>query len=106
MAISQASVLVGDLRPLMMWDNKASARINPMDGKRFKRSSQLKFITLKSCKKKVVQKISPFIVYDLCFFDDNFFLNAMLIESFDNYMVIKIFITAFSIQQYAIWIIL
>ena len=51
MAISQASVLVGDLRSLMIWVNKASARINPMDEERCI-SSQSKFITLKSCEKK------------------------------------------------------
>jgi hypothetical protein len=49
MAISQARVLVGDLRSLKMWDNSARARINPMDGKRCT-SSQLMFISLISCK--------------------------------------------------------
>jgi hypothetical protein len=45
MAINQASVLVGDLRSLKMWDNKTSARINPRDGKKCT-SSQLKFIKI------------------------------------------------------------
>jgi len=70
MAISQASVLVGDLRSLKMWDNKASARINPMDGKRFT-SSQLKFITLKSCKEMACTEDTAYFLFIIyAFFDD------------------------------------
>jgi hypothetical protein len=71
MAISQASVLVGDLRSLKMWDNKASARINPMDGKRCKKSSQLKFITLKSRKEKACTEDTAYFLFMFyVFFDD------------------------------------
>ena len=52
MDINQASVLAGGLRSRRMWDNNNSARINPIDGKRWT-SSQLKFIALKSFFKKV-----------------------------------------------------
>ena len=70
MAISQASVLVGDLRSLKMWDKKASARINPMDGKRCT-SSQLKFIALKSCKEKACTEDTAYFMFMFyVFFDD------------------------------------
>ena len=68
MAISQARVLVGDLRSLKMWDNKASARINPMDGKRCT-SSQLKVITLRSRKEMACTEDSAlflFMIYVFC----------------------------------------
>ncbi len=59
MAISQASVLVGDLRSLKMWDKKASARINPMIVKRCA-NSQEKFIALKSpIDAAAVDQLSP-----------------------------------------------
>jgi hypothetical protein len=62
MAINQARVLVGDLRSLMMWVNNTRARINPMDGNRCTRTSQLKSMIPKSCKKKLQQK-KPNISY-------------------------------------------
>jgi len=34
MVMSQARVLVGDLRSLKIFDNKTSAKINPNEGKR------------------------------------------------------------------------
>ncbi|MGD8446350.1 MAG: hypothetical protein PVI94_22810, partial [Desulfobacterales bacterium] len=64
-AISQASVLVGDRRSLKMWDNKASARINPIDGRRCM-SNQLRFKTLKPFKEKARTKDTAhclFMVY-------------------------------------------
>ena len=70
MAISQASVLVGDLRSLKMRDNKASARINPIDGKRCM-SNQLKFTTLKPCKEKdCTEDSAHFLFMIYVFFDD------------------------------------
>jgi hypothetical protein len=68
MAISQASVLVGDRRSLKMWDNKTSARINPMDGKKC-RTSQLRFTTLKPLKKKACTEDTAhflFMIYVFC----------------------------------------
>ena len=41
--MSQARVLVGDLRSLKIFDNKARAKINPNEGKRWT-SIQLEFI--------------------------------------------------------------
>jgi hypothetical protein len=68
MAISQASVLVGDLRSLKMWDNKTSARINPMDGKRCI-SNQLRFTTPKPLKEKTCTEDTAhfrFMIYVFC----------------------------------------
>jgi hypothetical protein len=62
MAINQASVLVGDLRSFKMWDNKASASINPMVGKRCT-SSQLRFIALKSFKEMARTKATAYFLF-------------------------------------------
>jgi hypothetical protein len=63
-------VLVGDRRSLKMWDNKASARINPIDGKRCM-SNQLRFKTLKPCKQKArIKDTAHFLFMIYVVFDD------------------------------------
>ena len=59
------------LSAFTIWVDKASARIIPMNGKRCKRSSQLKFKTLKSCKEKACTKDTAYLLFMIYVFFDN-----------------------------------